>query len=490
MTLRSFCSILSLVLPFFVHAQPVRLKLPRQINVPNYHHFAPSISADGLTLIFASNYYVTDGNKVDVKLARNKGGDYWSSGEDVAAINKSGEQNLHGAHCLSADANTIYFTSKKMGGVGGFDIWMTEKKGGVYATAQNLGKPINTEGMEGYPSLSPDGKYLFFVRCQSMSNQSCDDCKLMMAEHKGQGIFKEPIAVSNTVGISVIAPKMAKDGKTLTFASKSLAGKGGYDIYLIRKTGDNWSQPENMDFLNSNEDDKYSEYTSQGDALFYSTPTDGFQTLYKARAPSGMQTSKILLFTGKCLNTTKQAIGGFLQIVDNTTGLPISINRIDIDGKFAAVLPSGRSYDISISSGNENYFWSSTYDATNLSVSQKEEPEVILPKLSEGALFHSNKPIFDSTTAQTLPGANFEFKRIAKIMNTHPTNKFEFVLFPSGISNNPPADPEGMFGKMKIAFTEGLSKAGIAPDKITTTNGYNTAEEANSYCGWGMKMLP
>ena len=170
--------LLLMILAISVKSQPVRLKLPRQINVPNYNNYAPSLTANGLTMIYCSDYYVTEGNSVDMKITNSKGLDNWGSGEDVTAVNKSGTLNQYGAHCISADGNKIYFTSRKAGGVGGFDIWVTEKKGGVWATAQNLGKPVNGSASDGYPSLSADGKSLYFLRCATMANSGCQNCKL------------------------------------------------------------------------------------------------------------------------------------------------------------------------------------------------------------------------------------------------------------------------------------------------------------------------
>ena len=473
-----------------IFAQAIRSKLHYQINVPNYNHFAPAISADGLTLIFASDYYVTDGNKVDLKLSRNKGGDNWSSGEEVTSINKSGEMNLHGAHCISADGNTIYFTTKKTGGVGDFDIWLCEKKGNAWATPQNIGKPINSECADGYPSMSLDGKYLYFVRCQTMNNQGCDGCKLMVAEQKGQGFFKTPIPVSSTINQSILAPRIAKDGLTLTFASKTMGGKGGFDLFITRKTGENWSEPKNMEFLNTKDDEKYADFISPGDVMFYASLTNGYLNLYKARIPAEFQTTKIALISGQVLNETKQAIGGFLQVVDNQTGALVSLSKISAEGKFTTILTSDKEYDISVIPSSGKFFWATTYDTRQLKTSKKEAIEAIIPNLTKNVITHGNKPIFDSTSFQTLSGANFEFKRIAKIIQSQATEKFEFIIYPSGISNISPIDPDTAFIKMKSTFTDGLLKVGITADKISISNGTNTPEESENYCGWAIKMLP
>jgi hypothetical protein len=269
-----------------------------------------------------------------------------------------------------------------------------------------------------------------------------------------------------------------------------MGGKGGYDLFMIRKMGDTWSEPKNMAFLNTKDDEKYADFISPGDVMFYSSLTNGYLNLYKARIPAEFQTSKITFITGKAINTERQAISGFLQITDNQTGALVSMTKINTDGKFATVLGAEKTYDIAITSTTGGFFWSSTYDTRKLKVSKKEEIEAIVPSFSKNVILHGNKPIFDSTSYQALAGANLEFKRIAKIINTQQNEKFEFIMYPSGISNTPPIDIEAAFQKMKASFTEELLKAGIKADTISISNGANTTEESENYSGWGIKMLP
>ncbi|MDI9338991.1 MAG: OmpA family protein [Sediminibacterium sp.] len=65
---------------------------------------------------------------------------------------------------LSADGKTLYFTSKLTGGYGGKDIWKSsfDQKGNLWGQPVNLGPQVNTAGDEMYPTLSDDGKRLYF----------------------------------------------------------------------------------------------------------------------------------------------------------------------------------------------------------------------------------------------------------------------------------------------------------------------------------------
>jgi len=48
-------------------------------------------------------------------------------------------------------------------GYGDYDIYVSyKKKVGIWTKARNMGNKINTEALENTPSVSPDGKYLFF----------------------------------------------------------------------------------------------------------------------------------------------------------------------------------------------------------------------------------------------------------------------------------------------------------------------------------------
>jgi len=64
---------------------------------------------------------------------------------------------------ITADGLTIYFHSSRPGGVGGYDIWTTENVGGVWQHPQNISS-VNTDGDEGWPSVTQNGNELWFTR--------------------------------------------------------------------------------------------------------------------------------------------------------------------------------------------------------------------------------------------------------------------------------------------------------------------------------------
>lgn len=66
---------------------------------------------------------------------------------------------------VSPDETYIIFPSAMEGGYGGLDLYVCFKdENNNWAKPINLGPEINTETWERFPTVSPDGKYLFFMR--------------------------------------------------------------------------------------------------------------------------------------------------------------------------------------------------------------------------------------------------------------------------------------------------------------------------------------
>ena len=70
---------------------------------------------------------------------------------------------LGGPSSLS-EAGNLYFSSSRIGGLGGDDIFMSRFADGEYADPENLGDGINTELHEADPFIAPDESYVIFVR--------------------------------------------------------------------------------------------------------------------------------------------------------------------------------------------------------------------------------------------------------------------------------------------------------------------------------------
>ena len=86
----------------------------------------------------------------------------WQNWENVDQFLKTDEFETGELH-ISPDGKELYFHSRRDGGRGGLDIWVSKNVNGEWSAPDNV-EAVNSEGDEGWPALSPDGSELWFSR--------------------------------------------------------------------------------------------------------------------------------------------------------------------------------------------------------------------------------------------------------------------------------------------------------------------------------------
>lgn len=146
------------------------LSEPKAVSELNtaFHDGPVTISADGNTLFFARDG-LNDGNfdkdrKNNVKIGQQ--GLYRATRVDgkwanIQALPFNSKSYSVTHPSLSPDGKTLYFTSNMPGGHGDSDIWKVSVDGSNYGKPQNLGPNVNTAGKEGFPSIGDNGILYF-----------------------------------------------------------------------------------------------------------------------------------------------------------------------------------------------------------------------------------------------------------------------------------------------------------------------------------------
>lgn len=132
--------------------------------------------------------------------------------------------------CVSSDGKELYFVSRRNGNA---DIYCAKRNtDGSWGEPQNVGTPINTQGTEMAPFLHPDGHTLYFSSDKHIGMGGFD---LFMSRRGDDGQWQEPVNLGfpiNTNG-DEINFFVAADGKTAFISSQREGGHGGYDIYTF-----------------------------------------------------------------------------------------------------------------------------------------------------------------------------------------------------------------------------------------------------------------
>lgn len=131
---------------------------------------------------------------------------------------------------LSADGKALYFVSDRPGGYGGTDIWVCRRHDGGWGAPENLGPAINTAGNEAGPFIHYDGQTLYF---SSTGHTGMGGCDLFVSRHQADGSWSEPQNLGYPVNTEGDESRLvvSADGRTAYFASDHLGGLGKNDIY-------------------------------------------------------------------------------------------------------------------------------------------------------------------------------------------------------------------------------------------------------------------
>ena len=123
--------------------------------------YDPFVSPDGSRLFYCSNRSEEGKVKNDFDIwfvEKTEGG--WSQPKSIGAPINTKSNEFYPS--VAADG-TLYFSSNRQGGKGGFDIYRSKLVGGKYGEPENLGDGVNTASGELDNYISPDQRFLVFA---------------------------------------------------------------------------------------------------------------------------------------------------------------------------------------------------------------------------------------------------------------------------------------------------------------------------------------
>jgi outer membrane protein OmpA-like peptidoglycan-associated protein/tetratricopeptide (TPR) repeat protein len=431
------------------------------INTPDAEYL-PTLTADGQVLI----YTAFKGGQEDFYRSEKVNGE-WQPGKPIEAVNTP---NNEGAQSISADGKFLIFTAcHRRDGLGGCDLFFAELKNGKWTAVRNLGAPVNTPGWESQPSLSSDGKTLYFCSDRKGGKGGKD---IWVSQRLPDGKWGSPESLGDPVNTpgDEQAPFIHADGQTLYFMSNGHPGMGGFDLYLARKHGPCsapcpvWNMPQNLGYpINSEGNEGALSVSLDGKTAYFATDllnkekgTSSFDN------PQGKGTTDIYSFelpekdrplsvtyvkaTVKDASTQKPIIAQ-VEFIDLTSGKVYASATTEADGEFLVTLPAGGNYALNVS--KEKYlFYSENFALTEPGT--EDEPFLLaialLPVPTAGAEGGVAKPIvlknvfFETGSAALKPESLTELARLKKLLDENSTLKIQI----NGHTDNVGSDADNL----------------------------------------------
>jgi hypothetical protein len=417
-------------------------KLSTIINHPSLNLFAPYVSADANALVFLSDN--AEDNVLTPFFSFRENADW----KEPQVLPKTIHTRLNfiGGYGLSADGSTLYFSTTKQPGVGGFDICSSEWKGTVWANPVNLGGPINSRAHEASASVTPDGKTMYFMRCEKMDQIKAEKCRIFRVDKKSNGLWGDPVELPEVINTgNSQTPRIMADAETLIFSSDKIGGsRGGMDLYVTRLQNGNWAKPVPLEFVNTDKDDQYISVTGLGRYLLRDSPGARKNELMEYLIPENLRPKGMMKIEGKVADPQGQPLQAYISLVDAHTGGRVYNGRPNSDGTFLVYAMEGSVYELAIDPEHANKtYYSKQFDLTIDRIPQVQKVDAILkPLIPEEEVVLSGITFREFSGEIDLKSSERELKRFVRMVTSNPELKFEVQVLLEGyqedsIQSNP-----------------------------------------------------
>lgn len=285
----------------------------------------------------------------------------------------------------------LYTTTYKRSGKGGNDYQWTP--------LVNMGSDINTnDGWEAQPSLSSDGRTLFYTTNRKGSQDN--DIYFTTRLDDGTWAPGKPFNEINTAGKDK-SPFFHQDGQTLYFVSESNSqrpGLGGLDIFYIRKTETGWSKPENIGYPINTEGDELGLFVStQGKVAYYSSYQNGNWNIYSFDLYEKARPKEIVIVKGQLKNEKNEIVrDGKIEIAYGTSDKKMVIDVSQDDGKYAAVVEVKKDVPVTVTLKKEGAAFSSKVITPEDLSTNNVKVDVAVQTLKTGQSYNINDILYST----------------------------------------------------------------------------------------------
>ncbi|MBW7844781.1 MAG: OmpA family protein [Bacteroidia bacterium] len=455
------------------------------INTPLDEYF-PGVTADAKTLIYTR---LKSNRTEDFYISTRDENNNWKPSRNMGPPINS-ELN-EGTISLSSDGQYVFFTGCNWPvGEGSCDIYFSALDGLDWKEPRNLGFPVNTRAWESQPTISFDGKTLYFSSARPGGIGGMDIW--MSTYNKGRWSAPQNLGTEiNTPG-NEESPFIAKDDATLYFTSDYHPGMGGVDIFYTRKQPDGrWGTPVNIGYpINTNKDERCLAIGANGiDAYIAAERNDGFGgldlyefQLHEAARPLKTGYVKGIVYDAKSLKKLRARI----ELIDLATGKTIieSVSN-KVTGEFLFCLQGNKEYALNVSA--DGYlFYSQNFSLKNQSAVEPLNLDVPLQPIIVGEKVVLNNVFFEVDKFDLKNESKIELDKLVAFMKTNATISIEL----SGHTDNTGIKQKNIElsqNRAKAVYTY-LINNGIAASRLSYKGYGDTQPVADNKTESGRKL--
>ena len=398
------------------------VNLGENINTKDLEYF-PSLTIDGKKMIFNrrinndEDFYESD--LVDGK---------WSKAEPLGG--KVNTNLNEGAQNISQDGQLLIFTGCNYPeGEGSCDLYFSVMTNNGWSEPQNLGPVVNTDLWESSPSLSPDKRDLYFSSRRPGGFGGSD---IWVTHRLLNGKWSRPENVGDAVNTSGDegCPFMHADNETLYFTSNGHTGYGMTDLFFSKKVNDSsWVVAENLGYpVNTIDDEGSLIVAADGKTAYYASDgadNKGGIDIYSFQLREDIRPLKTLWVKGKVFDKkTNTGLPSSVELTDIKTGNRISKIQTDEDGNYLVTLPVGKDYAFNVN--RKGYlFYSDNFSLQKNNSDSAFIVNIPLQPIEKGATIVLKNIFFETGKFDLQNESKSELNKLVNLLNDNPNLKIQ-----------------------------------------------------------------
>ncbi|MFC0655859.1 OmpA family protein [Mongoliitalea lutea] len=399
-------------------------RLPEPLNQFAMQYF-PVLTADSKKILFTKRDGIKDFQKEDIFVSYLlDDGENWTKPAGISEIINTPYNE--GTCTISADGNILIYTScDAPDSFGSCDLYIAYRVNGKWQRPGNMGKHVNSRFWDSQPSLSADGRMLFFSSNRRGGYGGND---IWYTVRKADGSWSEAKNLGGIINTpkDEVSPFMYFNNEVLFFASNGHLGLGGLDIFLSRVIDGEFTEPENIGYPINDHRDQFSLFiTAQRDYAYYTESTFQGQEierslLYRFKFPESVALGdKLIVTQGKVVNSkTGKAIDARLSLVSLSNDSTLYEFRADgASGEFMMLYPDK---DFSGLYVEKEGYLPKIFNVDKDGLKNKDNLEISLIPIATGEEFVFENIFFDFDKHELKPESMSSLKRLYEFLITNP----------------------------------------------------------------------
>lgn len=393
--------------------------------------YFPVLTADQSQLIFTRRISNDPNDDENLVVSRKNASGRWMR---ASSISKNINTRLNEGTCsISADGRKLILTTcTGRDGIGSCDLYESIKVGDDWSEPRNLGRNVNSSAWESQPSLSADGRTLYFVSDRRAGLGLRD---IWVSTLGPDGNWTKAVNAGPQINspYDEISPFIHANNRTLFFATNGRPGFGGYDIFYCDRDSAGWSTPRNLGPPINDNGEQFSLFiTADGRKGYYSheeTLESGHSRskIYEVFIPSQSQVrfrSNYVkgIIRDKLSRTPLQAR---IELVNIKTSEVVSLVSSDsVTGDYLMVLTQGDEYALYVTKAGY-LFKSLNFNYSEVTDFEPITIDMELEKVTAGSVSVLSNIFFDVDKYALKEKSAPELLKVVRLMKDNPRIKVE-----------------------------------------------------------------